>query len=98
MAAIALTDCKVLKKGGEVLEITIITPSTADSADTIDTSDICADGQILGLTSSWDVETGDEVTCTYATGTGVFTLDAAGGTTNHTYCIQILVRGETFTP
>jgi hypothetical protein len=98
MAAISISDCKVYKKSeGEFTETIIITPSTADSNDTVDTSTVVADGLLCGLTG-WDVETGDSVTATYATGTGIITIDAAGGTTNHTYALTLRYVDYIFTP
>ena len=99
MAAITLANCSVLhKKEGEFHSVMIITPSTADSADTIDLSALVQDGQLLGIGSSWDVESGDAVTCTYAVGTGIITIDAAGGTSNHTYAIEIRYVDYTISP
>lgn len=98
MVAITLADCNVMNDGGEILTTTIITPSTADSTNTIDITDICADGQLLGIKSSWDIETGDAVTCTYDVSTGYLLLDNSGATSNHTYCIVIMIRGSVFTP
>ena len=98
MAAITLANCTVYKKKeGSVTTAWIITPSTADSNDTIDVTTLVADGNLLGIPSRWDVEGGDEVTATYATGTGVITVDASGGTTNHTYCICIAYVSYAFT-
>lgn len=69
--------------------IIVDTPSSADSADTIDLSSSSATGgetltTIHGL-YVYDRTTGDSVTCTFS-GTTV-TIDASGGTTNHTYSI-----------
>jgi len=98
MTAISLSDCTVYKKKeGSVTEAYIITPSTADSNDTVDVTALVADGNLLGIPSRWDVEDGDEVTATYATGTGLITIDASGGTTNHTYCIGIVYVSYAFT-
>ncbi len=98
MADIGITNCTILKKlDGSFTEAIILTPSTADSNDTVDVSTLVQDGQVLAVTG-WDVEGGDTATATYATGTGVITIDAAGGTTNHTYAISIKYLGYTFTP
>ena len=98
MAAVLLSACKVLKKvEGDYTEVMIISPSTMDSADTIDVSALVTDGQVLSVLG-WDVEGGDSSTATYATGTGIITVDAAGGTTNHSYAIEIKYVGYTFTP
>ena len=48
--------------------------------------------------NAWDVEQGDTVTATYATGTGIITVDAGGGTADHTYAITIMYLSENFTP
>jgi len=69
------------------------TPATADSADTIDVSSTTVTGGEV-LTSSvdwvvaWDVTSGDIVTATVSTTT--ITIDAAGGTTNHTYSLLVI--------
>jgi len=98
MAAVSLSDCKVLKKTeGDFTSVIIVSPATMDSADTIDVSALVTDGQVLSVIG-WDVEGGDTATATYATGTGVITVDAAGGTTNHTYAVEIKYVGYTFTP
>ena len=98
MALIALADCKVLKKlEGSFADVCIITPATADSNDTIDVTTLVRDGEVLRV-DGWDVEGGDEATATYNTSTGVITIDAAGGTTDHTYAIHIKYIGENITP
>lgn len=98
MAAISLSDCTVHKNlEGSYADVLILTPATADSADTVDVSALVTDGQVLSVLG-WDVETGDAITSTYATGTGIITIDAAGGTTNHTYCLNIKYVGYVFTP
>jgi hypothetical protein len=70
------------------------TPATADSNDTIDVSSSAVTGGEVLTTSVdwvvvWDTTTGDVVTATVS-GTTI-TIDAAGGTTNHTY--SVLVAG-----
>ena len=61
------------------------TPDTADSADTVDVGSMISEiDMVLGN----DKETGDVITCTYS-GT-VITLDAAGGTTDHTYTLLVV--------
>ena len=98
MAAVTLANCSVHKDlEGSYCTTMIISPNTMDSNDTIDVSDLIQDGQLL-LVTAWDVESGDAATCTYATGTGVLTIDAAGGTINHTYAIEVRHVGYTFTP
>ena len=71
----------------------IVTPATADSNDTIDVSSAAATGgatftTILGILGAFDNTTGDEVTATWS-GTTI-TIDASGGTTDHTYCIFVV--------
>jgi len=70
------------------------TPATADSADTVDlTSSTITGGETISTVDfviAWDNTTGDIVTATQSA--GVVTLDAAGGTTDHTY--SILVVGQ----
>jgi hypothetical protein len=98
MAAVTLANCKVQKKlEGDYAEVMIISPDSMDSADTIDVSALVKDGQVLSVLG-WDVEGGDTATATYAVGTGIITVDAAGGTTNHTYAIEIKYVGYLFTP
>lgn len=90
MAAIALSDCTVRnRKEGEWETYKITTPATADSADTVDVSSL-AQGRTIGNVSGWD-ETGEE-SVTATSSSGVITLDAAGGTTNHTYTITVDYR------
>lgn len=98
MAAVTLANCSVLKKSeGEYTSVMIISPATMDSNDTIDISALVEDGQVLSVLG-WDVEGGDTATATYATGTGVITVDAAGGTTNHTYAVEVKFVDYQFTP
>jgi len=98
MAAVLLSAGEVLKKvEGDYTEVVWQSPASMDSADTVDVSELVSDGQVLDV-SGWDVESGDSVTATYAVGTGIITLDAAGGTTNHTYALSLKYRGEAFTP
>jgi hypothetical protein len=92
MAAISVSDCNVLIQGGEWKQIKVVTPSTADSNDTVDVSSLVADGYVDTLIG-WDLTSGDTVTATYATGTGIITIDAAGGTTDHIYILTFHVRG-----
>ena len=95
MGAISLSDCKVLRINGGYQKILIVTPDTADSNDTIDISAILpADDELMGISGRWDVTSGDEVTATYATGTGIITVDAAGGTTDHVYAIEVNALGH----
>ncbi len=74
--------------------IYVETPSTADSGDTVDVTDSdVTEGETLSsidFVIAWDQDTGDIVTATESSGT--ITIDAAGGTTDHTY--GLLVVGE----
>lgn len=75
-------------------QIFVVTPSSADSADTIDVSDAAVTGgetlSSIDSVYAYDKSSGDSVTCTFS-GTTI-TLDAAGGTTNHTYCLTVVGR------
>jgi hypothetical protein len=69
------------------------TPATADSGDTIDVSSGTATGGEVIPSSiewvvAWDVTSGDVVTATVS-GTTI-TIDASGGTTNHTYSLLVI--------
>jgi len=97
MAAILLSACKVDKMLGGFGIIKVRTPSTADSADTVDISSLLPDDTNLEGIHAWDCESGILSTCTYAVETGIVTLDAAGGTTNHTYSFVIYLGGALFT-
>ena len=70
----------------------IVTPSTADSGDTIDVSSATVTGgEVLAsvdFVTCWDQTTGDIVTATVSSTT--ITLDAAGGTTNHSYAVFVI--------
>jgi len=94
MADIGITNCEIQHKNeGGYTQILILTPATADSNDTVDVSTLVPDGDLCGLVG-WDVTSGDSVTATYATGTGVITVDAAGGTTNHMYALELTKVGK----
>jgi hypothetical protein len=75
--------------------IFVVTPSTADSADTVDVSSAAAtDGEVLSTVEwvvAYDQSSGDVVTATFS-GTTI-TIDAAGGTTNHTYALLVIGKG-----
>ena len=60
-----------------------ISPSTMDSADYFDVPTVT--GATLVILSAWDNTTGITTTATVSTFT--VTLDAAGGTTDHTYSV-----------
>ncbi len=64
----------------------IETPSTADSNDTIDVASYLK--SIDMVVQAWD-KTGADVATATVSGT-VITLDAAGGTTDHTYALLVM--------
>lgn len=68
------------------------TASTADSGDTIDITDSDVTGgetlSSIDFVICWDQTTGDIVTATESSGT--ITIDAAGGTTDHTYALLVV--------
>jgi len=70
----------------------IETPSTADSADTVDVTDSDVTGgetlSSIDWVVAWDQTSGDVVTATESS--GVITIDAAGGTTNHVYALLVI--------
>ena len=85
MAAITgETIFKVAPGPSELLHYLFVTPSSADSNDTLDVSGLIGDIKCL---YAWDEDTGDLVTATETA--GVITIDAAGGTTNHTYGLAV---------
>jgi hypothetical protein len=87
MAAVLLSACTIRRKyDGEYEKVMIVSPSTMDSADTIDLSNLKQGRTIRGLVA-WDSTTGDSVTCTLSTNT--ITVDAAGGTTDKVYNIEV---------
>lgn len=72
--------------------IYIETAATADSGDTIDVSSSTVTGGETLASVDWvvcyDQTTGDVVTATVSTTT--ITIDAAGGTTDHTYALIVV--------
>ena len=68
------------------------TASTADSGDTFDVTDSDVTGgetlTTVDFVICWDQTTGDIVTATDSSGT--ITIDAAGGTTDHTYALIVV--------
>lgn len=92
MAAITGATCNRISPDSGQWMLCIVTPATADSADTIDVSSAAATGgDTLASIKSVickDVTTGDIVTATFS-GTTI-TIDAAGGTTNHTYHLWVI--------
>lgn len=92
MVEILLADCEVRNQVvGEYKRILITTPATADSADYVDISSLVRDGQLAGISSSWSLTAGDAVTATYDKSNGQVVIDAAGGTSNEQYIIELLV-------
>lgn len=70
------------------LELTLVsylTPATADSADTID---VTSEFSTVTGAFAFDFTTGDNVTATNSSGT--ITIDASGGTTDHTYLVFVV--------
>ena len=94
MAAITGCNTKQALPGIEKKILFVLTPATADSADTVDMTDAVVTGgdtlTAVDFVICWDKTTGDVVTATDSS--GVITIDAAGGTTDHTYAL--LVIGE----
>lgn len=85
MAAVTYSDGteKDLTLAKEAPLVMWVSPSTMDSADTVTPPAIT--GKTIRVIACFDNDTGDSVTCTLAA--GVLTLDAAGGTANHTYVL-----------
>lgn len=63
-----------------------VSPSTMDSNDTVTFPTIT--GKTLRVLNARDVTTGDAVTATVSSFT--VTVDAAGGTTDHTYIVEVM--------
>ncbi len=91
---VAITGCTaygVAPQLGRKL-LMIVTPATADSANTLDVSDATVTGgevlSSIDFVTCWDQTSGDIVTATVSTTT--ITLDAAGGTTNHSYAVLVI--------
>ena len=92
MAEILLADCEVRNQVvGEYKRILITTPATAASADYVDISSLVQDGQLAGIPSRFSLTAGDEVTATYDKSNGRVIIDAAGGTVNEQYVVELLV-------
>lgn len=94
MGDVGITNCSLYHKlEGDLKETFIVTPSSADSNDTVDVSTLFADYNVLYV-DGFDKTTGDLVTATIAPSTGVITIDASGGTTNHVYVIRVVGFGK----
>ena len=92
MAAISSVTTKGLVPSLGKKMIYIETPSTADSGDTVDVTDSSVTGgetlSSVDWVVAWDQSTGDVVTATESS--GVITIDASGGTTNHVYALLVI--------
>lgn len=92
MAAITSVTTKGLSPNLGKKAIVVETPSSADSGDTVNVGDSAVTGgEVLSSVDwvvAWDQTSGDVVTATVS-GTTI-TIDAAGGTTNHVYCLLVL--------
>jgi hypothetical protein len=93
MAAITGCTTQQASPNAGYLILVVKTPATADSNDTIDVSSAAATGgqtlaTIYGVLGAFDNTTGDAVTATWS-GTTI-TIDAAGGTTDHTYRVIVV--------
>ena len=68
------------------------TAATADSGDTVDVTDSAVTGgetlSSVDWVVAWDLDTGDVVTATDAS--GVITIDTGGATTNHAYGLLVI--------
>jgi hypothetical protein len=92
MGALASVTTKGISPNAGKKALYFETAATADSGDTIDVTDSDVTGgetlSSVDLIVAYDQTTGDIVTATQSS--GVITLDAAGGTTNHTYALLVL--------
>jgi len=68
----------------EASEVLWISPATMDSNNTV--TPPARTGKTIRVISCWDNTTGDAVTASVAA--GVVTIDAAGGTTDHSYLLK----------
>jgi len=92
MAVLATVTTRGISPSTGKKALYIQTAATADSADTMDvTSSTVTGGETLASVDwvvCWDQSTGDVVTATDSSGT--ITIDASGGTTDHTYALIIV--------
>jgi len=92
MGALSSVTTKGLTPNAGKKMLYIETASTADSGDTIDVTDSdVTGGETLSSVDwvvAWDQTSGDVVTATDSSGT--ITIDAAGGTTDHTYALIVV--------
>ena len=86
MAAVTYSDGTAINDSltNERMIRTWISPSTMDSADTVIVPTVT--GKTVRIIGCFDNTTGDSVTATVSSFT--VTLDAAGGTTDHTYVLR----------
>ena len=91
VTALTVTTKGIIPNLGKTM-LCVETASTADSADTIDMTDSDVTGgetlATIDWVVCWDQTGGDVVTATESAGT--ITLDAAGGTTDHVYCLIVV--------
>jgi len=92
MAAISSVTTKGISPNLGKKMLYLETPSTADSADTVDVTDSDITGgetlSSIDWVVAWDQTSGDVVTATESS--GVITIDAAGGTTDHVYALLVI--------
>lgn len=92
MAAISSVTTRGISPNPAKKMLYVETPSTADSNDTIDITDADVTGgetlSSIDFVICWDQTSGDIVTATQSS--GVITIDAAGGTTNHVYALMVV--------
>lgn len=92
MADIGIANCTINR--GNVLGgfevVTVTTPATADSADTVDLTSVLG-GRSIKNAFGWNVSDGITATVAVDASTDVATIDAAGGLTNNSYVITLLL-------
>lgn len=92
MGALSSVTTKGISPNAGKKMLYIETAATADSGDTVDLTDSTVTGgetlSSVDWVVAWDQTSGDVVTATNSSGT--ITIDAAGGTTNHTYALIVV--------
>ena len=89
MTAVTYTDGYIAEYySGEAKIVHWMSPSTMDSNNTMTPTAIT--GKTIYMVSAWDHTTGDAVTATISS--GVITVDASGGTTDHIYGLTFIYR------
>ena len=87
MAAVTYTDGKeYINTAGECEIITWVSPSTMDSADTVVLPTVT--GKSIVLVACWDITSA--ILATHTLSTATVTIDAAGGTTDHSYALTFM--------